>query len=246
MKRKKNWEPINNTELISECPNWQKVRDNESSKKEEAKKEIKKLKARTPNQNTYMNAISSCTLTMCAGVAGTGKTFIACAMGAEYLMDAKVERIIITRPIVECGQKLGFLPGTLSEKTDPYMMPMFDSFKDFLNEEQFAKMLADKIIEIVPLEIMRGRTFHNCFIILDEAQNATKKQMRMFLTRFGENSKIVICGDATQSDLPHADGNPLLWIMDRLVHVDIASVLLGPEDIQRHGLIRYILERIGE
>jgi phosphate starvation-inducible PhoH-like protein len=235
-------EDDNDPELIP----WQQVRDADVEKRFDAKKPVKKIKARTPNQQNYINNIEACTLTICTGPAGCGKTYIPCGLAANWLSENKIEKVILTRPIVECGQRLGALPGTLGEKTDPYMAPMFDAFGDFLDPGFLKHCRNKETIEVVPLETMRGRTFHNSVIILDEAQNVTRRQMKMFLTRFGENSKVIVCGDVTQTDLPHSEGNPLIWVWDRLGHSDIAKVTLGPEDVQRHGLIRHILERLGD
>jgi phosphate starvation-inducible PhoH-like protein len=253
MGRKKSWKDQLKVEDDSK-PDWKAVRDaiepvkhRSSASHEEPKKELKTktLEAKTENQKHYMKIVRECTVTFCSGVAGTGKTYIACGIGAQMLMDNKINRIIISRPIVECGHRLGFLPGDLHEKTDPYMNPMFESLGDFIDPVSLKKLLTDKVIESVPLETMRGRTFHNSLMILDEAQNVTKTQMKMFLTRMGKDSKVVICGDTNQSDLTHQDINPLRWAMALLDHDQIGKVVLTEADIQRHGLISYILTALG-
>ncbi len=253
MRRKKNWNDyIDNLKDEMEQKDWRIARDiNVAEKiKKETAQEIKKsvvvIKAKTPNQQTYINCIKECTLTICSGVAGTGKTYIACGVAARYLNEGKIERIILTRPLVECGRKLGALPGSLSEKTDAYMSAMFEAFGDFFEPNILKKHFESKTIEVVPLETMRGRTFHNAFMILDEAQNATKTQMTMFLTRMGVGTKVIVCGDTKQSDLDQKEGNPLPWVIERLSDPDIAKVAMGKEDIQRHGLLRHILERLSD
>jgi phosphate starvation-inducible PhoH-like protein len=248
MRRKKNWQDfMGDLRERSEIP-WQEIRDAEAGPTSGAghKKPGKRISAKTPNQQVYLNSMSDHTVTLCTGPAGCGKTYMACGLAANWLYDDRIKKIILTRPIVECGQRLGALPGTLGEKTDPYMAPMFDAFGDFLDPKFIKTCRQNQTIEVVPLETMRGRTFHDAVIILDEAQNVTRRQMKMFMTRFGQNSKVIVCGDVTQTDLPHSEGNPLMWVCERLGHPDIAKVVLGPEDVQRHGLIRHILERLGE
>lgn len=243
-KRKQNWleevEEIEAEEAIS----WREERD--KSIEEQKNNNNNRIKAKTKNQEIYVNSIHSKTITICSGLAGTGKTYIACGLAAEMLSENKIEKIVIARPLVECGQRLGAFPGDLKEKTEPFMVCMLEVFGKFLPKTKMKKMKSDEIIEICPLEIMRGRTFHNSAIILDEAQNATRRQLKMFLTRFGTDSKVIICGDHTQTDLPHSEGNTMKWVLDRLDHEDIGKVFLGSEDVQRHGLIRYIIEQLGE
>lgn len=246
MPRKKIWKDyVEDLRKETEDKDWKILRDKPIAPREN-KKSVVVIRAKTANQKTYINSIEESTLTICSGVAGTGKTYIACGVAARYLIDGKIEKIILTRPIVECGSRLGSLPGSLSEKTDPYMSPMFEAFADFFELSVLKKHFEEKRIMVCPLETMRGRTFHQAFMILDEAQNATKRQMKMFLTRMGIDTKVIICGDVTQSDLAHNDGNPLPWVISRLGHPEISKVVLGPEDIQRHGLIRHILEKLGD
>jgi phosphate starvation-inducible PhoH-like protein len=240
----KNWSEL----LNNEQEDWKAARDKEHSehqKSAEPKKElIKRIKPKTANQQQYFNCIDSCSLTLCTGPAGTGKTYMACGIAIEKLLANKFRKIVLTRPIVECGSNLGILPGGIAEKTDPYMAPMFDSLGDFIDRGLLTKFKEQGLIEVCPLETMRGRSFNETFMILDEAQNATRKQIKMFLTRIGIDSKVVVCGDVTQSDLKHEDKNPLLWAWDSLSHPDIAKVTLEASDVQRHGLVRYILENL--
>ena len=243
-KRKQNWLEEAAEIEAEEAISWRDERD--KSIEEQKNANINKIRAKTKNQEIYINSINNKTITICSGLAGTGKTYIACGLAAEMLLDNKIEKIVIARPLVECGQRLGAFPGDLKEKTEPFMVCMLEVFGKFLPKTKMKKLKSDEVIEICPLEIMRGRTFHNSAIILDEAQNATRRQLKMFLTRFGMDSKVIICGDHTQTDLPHSEGNTMKWILDRLDHNDIGKVFLTSEDVQRHGLIRYIIEQLGE
>jgi phosphate starvation-inducible PhoH-like protein len=244
----KNWQ-----ELIDQEGNgdWKAVRDKgfehpQQGHKEHKRDLIKHIRPKTANQQHYFNCIDTCSVTLCTGPAGTGKTYMACGIAIERLLAHQFTKIVLTRPIVECGSNLGILPGGIAEKTDPYMAPMFDSLSDFIDRGFLTKLKDQGLIEVCPLETMRGRSFNDTFMILDEAQNATHKQLKMFLTRIGLNSKVVVCGDVTQSDLKHVDKNPLLWAWDSLSHPDIAKVTLEAIDVQRHGLVRYILENLKE
>lgn len=243
-KRKQNWlEEVREAEA-EEAISWREERD--KSVEEQKNSNNNKIKAKTKNQQIYIDSIADRTITICSGLAGTGKTYIACGLAAEMLLENKIEKIVIARPLVECGQRLGAFPGDLKEKTEPFMVCMLEVFGKFIPKTKMKKMKMDEVLEICPLEIMRGRTFHNSVIILDEAQNATRRQLKMFLTRFGMDSKVVICGDHTQTDLPHSEGNTMQWLLDKLDHQDIGKVFLTSEDVQRHGLIRYIIEQLGE
>lgn len=243
-KRKSKWVDIEKfKEQEEKEQSWQEQRD---KCVEEEKHQPLKIKAKTKNQEKYVNSIEKCTVTICSGVAGSGKTYIACGLAAEMLLENKIQKIVIARPLVECGQRLGAFPGDLKEKTEPFMVCMLEVFGKFIPKAKMKKMKMDEVIEICPLEIMRGRTFHDSAIILDEAQNATRRQLKMFLTRFGTDSKVIVCGDHTQTDLPHSEGNTMEWLLGKLDHEDIGKVFLGPEDVQRHGLIRYIIEQLGE
>ena len=240
-KKKQTWVDIANYKEEQPETSWQQDRD--KSLEEETKNQIK---GKTKNQEIYIDAIEKNTLTNCSGPAGAGKTFIACGVAAGLLMQKKIEKIIIARPLIECGQKIGAFPGDLKEKTEPFMVAMLEALGNFLTKTKMKAIRNDQLLEICPLELMRGRTFHDSMIILDEAQNATRRQLKMFLTRFGQNSKVVVCGDHTQTDLPHYEGNTMEWILSRLDHKDIAKVMLTGDDIQRHGLIKYIIEQLGE
>lgn len=243
-KRKQNWLEEAEEIAAEEAISWREERD--KSVEEQKNSNVNKIRAKTKNQENYINSIYSKTITICSGLAGTGKTYIACGLAAEMLSENKIEKVVIARPLIECGQRLGAFPGDLKEKTEPFMVCMLEVFGKFLPKTKMKKLKSDEVIEICPLEIMRGRTFHNSAIILDEAQNATRRQLKMFLTRFGIESKVIICGDHTQTDLPHSEGNTMQWMLDRLDHEDIGKVFLGSEDVQRHGLIRYIIEQLGE
>lgn len=202
----------------------------------------KSIRAKTQGQQAYLEAIAENTVVFGIGPAGTGKTYLAVAKAVEALYAKSVSRIILTRPAVEAGERLGFLPGTLSEKIDPYLRPLFDALQEMLGPDLTAKMMETAVIEVAPLAYMRGRTLNDAFVILDEAQNTTNEQMKMFLTRLGFNSKMVITGDVTQIDLPsgksglnHAAG--LLQEVD-----DIYFARLGSADVVRHELVTKIVE----
>lgn len=202
----------------------------------------KPIKPRTQNQNEYIKLIEDNDLVICAGPAGTGKTFLACACALRALEIAMAGKIIVTRPIVEAGEKLGFLPGDINEKVDPYLRPVYDAFQSMLGAERFNALRYAGVIEIVPLAYMRGRTLENAFIILDEAQNTSPEQMKMFLTRMGLNSKMVITGDITQIDLPSKEASGLIKvkkILSKTPH--IAFFEFENVDIVRHALVKDIL-----
>jgi len=201
------------------------------------------IKARTPTQSTYMRAIENIDLVFGIGPAGTGKTYLAVVCAAAELMAGKVDRIILSRPAVEAGERLGFLPGDMKEKVDPYLRPLYDALYDVMPAEAVVKGLADNTIEIAPLAFMRGRTLSRAFIILDEAQNTTPQQMKMFLTRLGEGSRMVITGDPTQVDLPAGITSGLTQALDYLKGVnEIAQVKFGNADIVRHPLVTKIVD----
>ena len=202
----------------------------------------KTIRAKTSGQKTYLDSIDENTITFGIGPAGTGKTYLAVAKAVEVLYNKEVSRIILTRPAVEAGEKLGFLPGTLSEKIDPYLRPLFDSLQEMLEPEVTAKMMDAGVIEVAPLAYMRGRTLNDSFIILDEAQNTTGEQMKMFLTRLGFNSKMVITGDVTQIDLP--GGNSGLRIAQNVL-ADVEGLHishLSSRDVVRHELVTRIID----
>lgn len=201
------------------------------------------IRPKTANQKLYVDAIEENTITFGIGPAGTGKTYLAMAKAVAALQAKKVNRIILSRPAVEAGEKLGFLPGTLSEKIDPYLRPLFDALHDMIDGDSIPRLIQSGIIEVAPLAFMRGRTLNDSFIILDEAQNTTPEQMKMFLTRLGFGSKMVITGDVTQNDLPNGQRSGLSIIRDILHTVDdIAFMDLTAEDVVRHRLIGDIVK----
>ena len=201
------------------------------------------IRPKTANQKRYVDAIEDHTITFGIGPAGTGKTYLAMAKAVSALQAKKVNRIVLTRPAVEAGEKLGFLPGTLNEKIDPYLRPLFDALHDMIDIETIPRMMQSGIIEVAPLAFMRGRTLNDAFIILDEAQNTTPEQMKMFLTRLGFGSKMVITGDVTQIDLPNGQHSGLRVVRDILKGIDdIAFLELTAEDVVRHRLIGDIVK----
>ena len=201
------------------------------------------IRPKTANQKRYVDAIEDHTITFGIGPAGTGKTYLAMAMAVAALQAKKINRIILTRPAVEAGESLGFLPGTLSEKIDPYLRPLFDALHDMLDIDTIPRLMQSGIIEVAPLAYMRGRTLNDAFVILDEAQNTTPEQMKMFLTRLGFGSKMVITGDVTQIDLPNSQKSGLKVVRDILQEIDdIAFLELTAEDVVRHRLIGDIVK----
>ena len=196
------------------------------------------IRPKTANQKRYVDAIEDHTITFGIGPAGTGKTYLAMAMAVAALQAKKVNKIVLTRPAVEAGESLGFLPGTLSEKIDPYLRPLFDALHDMIDIDSIPRLMQSGIIEVAPLAYMRGRTLNDAFVILDEAQNTTPEQMKMFLTRLGFGSKIVVTGDVTQIDLPNGQNSGLKVVRDILKDIDdIAFLELTAEDVVRHRLI---------
>jgi phosphate starvation-inducible PhoH-like protein len=197
---------------------------------------------RSANQKKYVEAIEQNDMTFGIGPAGTGKTYLAVAMAASALMAKKVERIILVRPAVEAGERLGFLPGSLQEKVDPYLRPLYDALYDLLEKDRVDKLLEKGIIEVAPLAFMRGRTLSNAFIIMDEAQNTTNEQMKMFVTRLGMNSKAVITGDLTQIDLPNPKRSGLLEALGVLDGVEgVGFCHFEDKDVVRHNLVQRIV-----
>jgi phosphate starvation-inducible PhoH-like protein len=202
---------------------------------------------KTVNQKRYTDAVRRSTVTFGIGPAGTGKTFLAVAMAAAALSRKEVSRIILTRPAVEAGERLGFLPGDLMAKIDPYLRPLFDALQSMFEAEKVAMMMEKGIIEVAPLAFMRGRTLNDSFIILDEAQNTTPEQMKMFLTRLGFNSRMVVTGDVTQVDLPREQKSGLVVVGDILSDVEgIDFVRFTGDDVVRHRLVQRIVEAYGE
>ena len=199
--------------------------------------------ARTKGQKDYYNIVKRNDVTFSIGPAGTGKTFMAVAFAVSALTSKEVDRIVLCRPAVEAGENLGFLPGDLKEKVDPYLAPFYDSLGEMISISKYKPLIADKVIEIIPLAFMRGRTLNNAFMILDEAQNATKTQMKMFLTRLGNNSKAIITGDITQIDLPDNVKSGLVEVVDLLKNIDgIGFAHLTSKDVVRHKLVREIID----
>lgn len=200
------------------------------------------IKPKTAGQKQYVDSIRRNLVTFGIGPAGTGKTYLAVALASYYLKNREVERIILTRPAVEAGEKLGFLPGDLQEKIDPYLRPLYDALADMFGFDQFQKMIARNIIEVAPLAYMRGRTLEESFIILDEAQNTTKEQMKMFLTRMGNHSRVVVNGDITQIDLGNRQLSGLTEAQQVLQHVrGIGMVHFTDEDVVRHDMVGRII-----
>ncbi len=202
-----------------------------------------KIKARTLNQKKLVKAVNKNDMVFAVGPAGTGKTYTAVALAVRALKAKEVKRIILTRPAVEAGENLGFLPGDLKEKLDPYMMPLYDALRDMIPAEKLADMIEFGVIEIAPLAFMRGRTLDKAFVILDEAQNATTMQMKMFLTRMGMTAKFVITGDMSQVDLPRKQRSGLAYAMDILQDVEGLEIIrLQQSDVIRHSLVKKIID----
>ncbi len=200
------------------------------------------VKCKTLGQKQYVDAIRDNTCTFAVGPAGTGKTYLAIAMAVVALKNKEIEKIILTRPAVEAGEKLGFLPGDLAQKVDPYLRPLYDALHEMMGVDAYQRMVERGAVEVAPLAYMRGRTLNDAFIILDEAQNTTSEQMKMFLTRMGMGSKMVITGDVTQIDLPMGKKSGLVEALEVLKNVnDIAIVKLSHRDVVRHELVQAIV-----
>ena len=207
----------------------------------------KPIAAKSSNQRRYMEALEQYDMVFAIGPGGTGKTYLAVAMAASALLTKQVNRIILVRPAVEAGERLGFLPGTLQEKVDPYMRPLYDALHDMLEADKLERFLEKDIIEVAPLAFMRGRTLNDSFVILDEAQNTTSEQMKMFLTRLGFNSKAVITGDVTQIDLPSDRRSGLVEALDVVGKIEgIAIIHFDERDVVRHNLVQRIIKAYEE
>jgi phosphate starvation-inducible protein PhoH and related proteins len=203
----------------------------------------KPIHARSENQKKYVDAIKGSDIVFGIGPAGTGKTYLAMAMAVAALRGGEVERLVLTRPAVEAGEKLGFLPGDLQEKVDPYLRPLYDALYDMVEYEKLQRLFQQRTVEVAPLAYMRGRTLSNAFIILDEAQNTSPEQMKMFLTRMGTGSKMVVTGDITQIDLPMGKSSGLIEVQRILSKVKgVEFVFFSPKDVVRHRLVQNILE----
>ncbi len=203
----------------------------------------KKIKPLTENQKLYIRMIEENDIVFAVGPAGTGKTFLAVAMAVKYLREGKIEKIILTRPAVEAGESLGYLPGTYEEKVYPYLIPLYDALYSMIPYDRVKRMMEARIVEVAPLAYMRGRTLSDAFIILDEAQNTKAVQMKMFLTRIGPRSKVVITGDVTQIDLPKHEKSGLTEAINILQGIEgIAFVFFDKEDVSRHRIVKSIIE----
>jgi phosphate starvation-inducible PhoH-like protein len=201
-----------------------------------------KVRPRTDGQGDYVEAIRAHDMVFCVGPAGTGKTYLAVAAAIEAFKERKIKKIILVRPAVEAGESLGFLPGDLQAKINPYLRPLLDALAEMMDFDQLKRYMAEDIVEVAPLAYMRGRTLNNAFIIMDEAQNTTVAQMKMFLTRMGANSRVVVTGDETQVDLPGGTRSGLTDALQRLQGIEgIACVRLGKSDIVRHRLVQQIV-----
>jgi phosphate starvation-inducible protein PhoH and related proteins len=207
----------------------------------------KVIAARTPTQSRYMQALASKDIIFALGPAGTGKTYVAVAQAVAQLISGSVDRIILSRPAVEAGERLGFLPGDMKEKVDPYLRPLYDALYDMLPADQVERRIANNEIEIAPIAFMRGRTLSDAFVILDEAQNTTAMQMKMVLTRFGQRCRMVVCGDPHQIDLPGNVTSGLADAVKRLEGVDgIAMIRFDPREVVRHPIVGRIVEAYGD
>jgi phosphate starvation-inducible PhoH-like protein len=207
----------------------------------------KSIAPKSPNQRRYIEALEAFDMVFAIGPGGTGKTYLAVAMAVSALLSKQVNRIILARPAVEAGERLGFLPGTLQEKVDPYMRPLYDALHDLLEADKLESYLEKGIIEVAPLAFMRGRTLNDSFVILDEAQNTTSEQMKMFLTRLGFNSKAVITGDVTQIDLPDSRRSGLVEAIEIVGKIEgIAMVYFDERDVVRHSLVQRIIKAYDE
>jgi phosphate starvation-inducible PhoH-like protein len=204
-----------------------------------------RLKPRTENQKEYIRTVAENTITFCQGLAGSGKTHIAIGMALEYLLDEKVKKIIITRPILEAGEKIGYLPGSAEEKLHPYLLPILDEIDHFISPAQYASLRLNNKIEVVPLGLMRGRNFHNSFIVADECQNASYEQLKMLITRTGQHSRMVLTGDVAQSDLNRHLQGGFINMINALSGLDgIGYSKLEAVDIVRNPIISQILGRL--
>ncbi|MBZ5645159.1 MAG: PhoH family protein [Acidobacteriia bacterium] len=207
----------------------------------------KSVTPKSPNQRAYMEAVEKHDMTFAVGPGGTGKTYLAVAMAVSALLTKQVDRIILARPAVEAGERLGFLPGTLQQKIDPYMRPLYDALYDMLDADKLERFLEKGIVEVAPLAFMRGRTLNDSFVILDEAQNTTSEQMKMFLTRLGFNSKAVVTGDVTQIDLPAGRRSGLVEALEVVERIEgISFIRFDERDVVRHNLVQQIIKAYEE
>ena len=229
--------------LLSVKKNIEFKESNVKSFKQLIKTPRKSVIARSEKQSDYIEALKENDITMALGPAGTGKSFLAVSVAVTLLMEKKIDRVILSRPAVEAGEKLGFLPGDMKEKVDPYLRPLYDALYELFGADKIDKKIETGEIEIAPLAFMRGRTLKNCFAILDEAQNATETQIKMFLTRIGENSKLVVNGDPSQVDLPNKNQSGLIRSQHILKNINEISVInFDQRDVIRHPLVTKIVE----
>lgn len=231
---KKNWQSV------SLGTHWESLRD-ESVQNRFSEKPLKPL---TDGQAYYLRLIESKSLVVCTGPAGSGKSHMPCGYAVKMLKSGQIKKIVVTRPLVTCGQGLGFLPGNIEEKTDPYVRPLFDLLSEFLGPSELFKYRKEGIIEVMPFEVMRGTTLKDCFVIADECQNATFEQIRMLLTRIGKGAKMVLTGDASQADI---QGNPFKEVILKLLrksHSEVALCQLTHADVVRSGLARWLDEQL--
>tara|TARA_B100001013_G_scaffold323395_1_gene234331 strand:+ start:401 stop:1369 length:969 start_codon:yes stop_codon:yes gene_type:complete len=230
------------TEVLNNSSNLEYLNRVSSKKKSISTPKISVI-PKGPNQEEYLEVITDKDLTFGIGPAGTGKTYLAVSVAVEHLMNGKVEKLLLVRPAVEAGEKLGFLPGDLSQKIDPYLKPLYDALFQTLGFKKTNKLIETNVIEIAPLAFMRGRTLNNSFVILDESQNTTQEQMKMFLTRMGYGSRVVVTGDLTQIDLPKDISSGLIHALDVLSDMnDVGFVRFNSKDVIRHSLVRKIVE----
>ena len=229
--------------MLSVKKNMELTESNVKSFKQLIKTPRKSVIARSEKQSDYIKALKENDIVMSLGPAGTGKSFLAVSVAVTLLMEKKIERVILSRPAVEAGEKLGFLPGDMKEKIDPYLRPLYDSLHDIFDYDKIQRKMESGEIEIAPLAFMRGRTLKNCFAILDEAQNATQTQIKMFLTRIGENSKLVVNGDPSQIDLPNKSQSGLVQSKNILKGIkEISIINFDHNDVIRHPLVAKIVE----
>jgi phosphate starvation-inducible PhoH-like protein len=248
---KKKLEPNANDNVIDQKTIYQQVRNMSLDQKEQdhqatviIKTPLKQIRGKTRNQNDYLTEVVKNDVIFGVGPAGTGKTYLAVACAVQALLNEEVDRILLVRPGVEAGENLGFLPGDIGQKIDPYLRPLYDALYDFLGAEKVERMLESKVVELAPLAYMRGRTLSNAFVILDEAQNATENQMKMFLTRIGYGTKAVVTGDISQVDLPRGTQSGLRQATAILNDIKgVAVCQLTGKDIVRHPLVQRIIER---
>ena len=236
---RKHWQDAHFGFGVTEEPHWRELQAEAVS----AREERKRLTPQTRGQEFYFKAIETSSLTICVGPAGTGKTYMACGIGAQMLKENRVQRLIVTNPGISCGKDMGALPGGIDEKMAPFVANLLEALGDFLSPKQIKLYREQEAIQVVPLQFMQGRTFKDSFVILDEAQNASYAQLTMFVTRLGRNSRLVVNGDTKQTCLTHC-GTPLAEVMNKLDHLDIAKVYLTREDIVRHGLVQYLVETL--